>query len=276
MTFSRGVGESVFGDEREDLLRDLSLVKDVVSGLERFPAASSSLPGFRLHELCKHLGKVLLDIDLPHGRNASVGKIGPGRARPHLQELLFAPLEGGRKPFEHGESLLRQVHGGRKDLCKSHGPEAGQGCDPGRDGVGHGGGQQSIAGNGIDPVFPEPLDGRPLRGGSLAGEAHYPFLVRQVDQDGHFAADAVNVGFQDGQGEPHRHTGVHGITTLLENVQSDPAGKIMPGGDHSMRAHDDGAGSEPSRVRTGENAEHISGVSGHHAPPLDVAGHGFP
>jgi hypothetical protein len=78
VTFSRGVGEPVFRDERDDPLCDLSLVKGVVSGRKRFPTASPFLPGFRFHELCIHPGQVLLDIDLPRGRNVPIGKIGPG------------------------------------------------------------------------------------------------------------------------------------------------------------------------------------------------------
>jgi len=70
--------------------------------------------------------------------------------------------------------------------------------------------------DGGDPELSESLDGRPPRGRPLAGEAQDPFLVREVDEDGNFPADAVDVRLQHGQGETHRHPGIHRVPALLE------------------------------------------------------------
>ncbi len=80
----------------------------------------------------------------------------------------------------------------------------------------------------------------PERSPDVVIDDHGAVGLAKVSDHGSATADAIHVRLDHGQGEGHRHGGIHGVSAALENIHPDLGGERMVGCNHSPFA--DGLG----------------------------------
>ena len=138
----------------------------------------------------------------------------------------------------YGEAILGKVDGSVEDLGAGEGAVLCMGSHPGIDEAGDGHGQDALVG---DAVLAVPVDvgGVGCGAGAVADIDGAGLAV--VDHDEAVTAHAGHVGLDDAEGGRGRDGGVDGVAAPLQHGHAGLGGEGVPGADHAVAAHDDGA-----------------------------------
>src|SRR5262249_48292791 len=135
------------------------------------------------------------------------------------------------------KARLRVVDGRFQHVLERESAKA-QECErPGAERRRHGSGQEAVAGHDGDAGLAEPVHGRRLAGETLPADGERLLVFDGIDEDRHFAADAVALRLQHVEGEAARDGGVDRVAALVEHPLSGPRCEVMAGCDDAVRAH---------------------------------------
>src|SRR5207245_5709019 len=185
--------------------------------------------------------------NLPDGRHAVIRQVNLRRARPLLAEPLGQSGNRIVQAWIDREPRVGVVDGRLQHVFQSQFAEVQQRKRPGAECRGHGRREKAIARNRVDLGGAEPVD----RGGpadpALAADGDDLAVLRRINEDRHFAADAAVLRLEDVQGETRGHGRVDGVAAFIEYALPGACCQIMAGSDYAVRSHVD----RSSRKRAG-------------------------
>src|SRR5579885_3321206 len=182
-------------------------------------------------------------------RHLPVRQINGGRSRPFRLEELPHGLDRGRDARDRRIAAARIVDRGRQHVLDAHGAELREELQPGAEGAGNDGRQQTGAGHEVEPELLEALDGGGGGCHALAADRLDPAPLHAPRQDRHLAAGSVQMRLHDLEHEARGDRRIERIAAALEDAhagggrepvrrgdRTEGAAKLRPCGEGHARA----------------------------------------
>ncbi|MCY1499184.1 hypothetical protein D9M68_331930 [compost metagenome] len=188
------------------------------------------------------------------GRHPAIGQPDIARTGPFVAEQRLHRQDGLGNARHQRKTVTRVVDGGAQHVGQFPCAVVAQQGQPGAERARHGGGQQADAGHQVHAQAAEVGWGGQRRRGPLAAQRAQALFAFAPEQDGHFAARSVQVGFHDLQREAARHGRVIGVAAALQHAHGHLRGEPVGGGNHAegaayFRTGSEGGAHETYRAR---------------------------
>jgi len=224
---SAGVADPGIALEGDNLFGNRAFVEGIACRGNRRFSAEVAASDFCVDRCLERLSPIFVDQELAHLRHASARKIDTRRTGPFIFEFLLQPGERSAQPRIDWEPFLGHLYRRLKHVFQPQTPKMLQRVCPRAERTRHGRRQKAIARDDVDLLCLEPLDGRGSGRVTLPVDGVDPFLPCTIDQDRHFAADAVRLRLEQVDRDPGGNTGIDCIAAFLEHAHARRGRKIV-------------------------------------------------